>query len=146
MSKLDRLSRLVIDFLGLVERSQREGWAIVVLDVDVDMTTPNGELVAGMLALVAQWERRLIGQHTKEALAIKIAHGVPVGRPHTVPSETVEHIRSLRTGGSTYRAIAHALNSAQVHTGQGAAQWSAGSVAGVLKRKRPITTLGVAVL
>ena len=99
-----------------------------------------------MVALVAQWERRLIGQRTKEALAIKIAHGVPVGRPHTVPLEKVEHIRSLQTGGSTYRAIAHALNSAQVHTGQGAAQWSAGSVAAVLKRKRPITTLGVAVL
>src|SRR4051794_39103104 len=36
VAKLDRLSRSMIDFTGLMARAQREGWALVALDCDVD--------------------------------------------------------------------------------------------------------------
>src|SRR5947207_1951894 len=81
VAKLDRLSRSLIDFATLVERSRRRGWEIVVLDLAVDTTTPNGEAMAGMLAVFAQWERRMIGLRTKEALSVKRAQGVQLGRP-----------------------------------------------------------------
>ena len=87
VAKLDRLSRSLIDFAGLIERSRRRGWAIVVLDLGVDTTTPVGELVANVMAAVAQWERRAIGQRTREALAVRRAQGVRLGRPRAIPPD-----------------------------------------------------------
>jgi len=68
VSKLDRLSRSLLDFAALVERSRRNGWTLVALDLAVDTTTPSGEMLANVLAAFAQFERRLIGQRTKEGV------------------------------------------------------------------------------
>jgi DNA invertase Pin-like site-specific DNA recombinase len=70
-SKLDRLSRSMIDFTGLMATAQKQGWALVALDCAVDTTTPAGEAMANVLATFAQFERRLISQRTKDALAVK---------------------------------------------------------------------------
>jgi len=80
VAKLDRLSRSLLDFSALMEQSRRRGWALVALDLGVDTTTPSGEMMANVLAVFAQFERRLIGQRTREALAIKRQQGVRLGR------------------------------------------------------------------
>ena len=54
---------------------------LVALDCAVDMTTPAGEVMANVLATFAQFERRLMSQRTREALAVKKQHGVRLGRP-----------------------------------------------------------------
>ena len=41
VAKLDRLSRSILDFAGLMEASQREGWGLVALDLGVDTATPR---------------------------------------------------------------------------------------------------------
>ena len=75
VAKLDRLSRSVVDAGRLLEEARR-GFNIVALDLGLDLSTPTGELVANVLAAVAQWERRMIGQRTQgEALQVKIAGG-----------------------------------------------------------------------
>jgi hypothetical protein len=53
--------------------SQHPGWNLVALDLGVDLSTPSGEFLASVMASAAQWERRIIGQRTKEALAVKKA-------------------------------------------------------------------------
>ncbi len=85
--KLDRLTRSIVDFGKLLEEAldKRQGFNIVALDLGVDLSTPDGELVGNVMASVAQWERRAIGQRTKDALAIKRAQGVRLGRPRTMP-------------------------------------------------------------
>jgi DNA invertase Pin-like site-specific DNA recombinase len=80
VARLDRLSRSMIDFTGLMAKAQKQGWALVALDSAVDTTTPAGEAMANVLATFAQFERRLIGQRTREALAAKRAQGVKLGR------------------------------------------------------------------
>jgi DNA invertase Pin-like site-specific DNA recombinase len=135
VAKLDRLSRSVIDFARTVERSQREGWALIVLDIGVDLTTPNGRLVAGVLANVAQWERELIGQRTKEALRVKRAQGVHTGRRSTLPPEIARRIKRRRSAGWTLRRIADKLNAEGVPTGQGGRRWYASTVRAVLDRR-----------
>lgn len=47
--KLDRLSRSLLDFTSLMDRSQRRGWSLVALDLGVDTTTPQGEVMASVL-------------------------------------------------------------------------------------------------
>jgi len=135
VAKLDRLSRSLVDFAGLMDVSRREGWALVALDLGIDTTTPAGELVANVMASVAQWERRVIAQRTKEALAAAKQRGVHVGRRSTLPPEVVERVRVRRAQGLTLRAIAAELNAEGVPTGQGGAEWRANSVSLVLKPK-----------
>jgi hypothetical protein len=84
VSKLDRLSRSLLDFAGLMERARKRGWSLVALDLGVDTSTPSGEMMASVLATFAQFERRLIGQRTKDALAVKRAQGVVLGRPREI--------------------------------------------------------------
>lgn len=131
-AKLDRLSRSIVDFGTLMERARKRGWALVALDLGVDTTTPSGELVANVMVSVAQWERRAIGQRTKDALAIKKAEGVRLGRPTTLRVEVPRRLYRLRSRGLTYQAMADLLNAEGVPTAQGGAKWYAATVRKVL--------------
>lgn len=122
-AKLDRLSRSVRDFSHLMAQAQKNGWAIVCLDLGVDTTTPSGEAMANVMATFAQLEGRLIGQRTKDALAQKRKQGVKLGRPRSVCDEALTHIRTLRSFGCSYRRIADYLNEESVPTAQGGKWW-----------------------
>lgn len=119
VSKLDRLARSVADFAGLVRRAESEGWALVVVDLAVDMSTPTGGLLANVTASVAEWERRIIAQRTKDALAIRKAEGVKLGRPRLLDAAVAERIRSERADGGTLQAIADRLNAEGITTPTG---------------------------
>jgi len=110
-AKLDRVSRSALDFANLADRAKRKHWALVVLDLGVDMTTPVGEMIAGVLSYMAQFERRLIGQRTQDALAVKQAQGVKLGQPRQhVDPVVMSRIRRERAAGHTLTAIADGLN------------------------------------
>ena len=132
VAKLDRLSRSMIDFTTVMGRAQKQGWALVALDCAVDTTTPAGEAMANVLATFAQFERRLIGQRTKEALAAKRAAGVRLGRPRQMPTEVVHRIINERQGGDSLRVIAAQLNADGIPTVQGGARWHASTVRAAL--------------
>jgi DNA invertase Pin-like site-specific DNA recombinase len=133
VAKLDRLSRSLLDFAGVMARSQREGWQVVALDLGVDTSTPSGEMLAGVLATFAQYERRLIGQRTRDALAVKRAQGHRLGRPVVLPDDVRRRIARQRARGWTLQRIADSLNSAAVPTAQGGALWHPATVRAVLK-------------
>jgi DNA invertase Pin-like site-specific DNA recombinase len=134
VAKLDRLSRSMLDFSKLMAKATSEHWALVALDVAVDTSTPSGEAMANMLATFAQFERRLISQRTREALAVKKAQGVRLGRPPTMPQAVVRRIQRQRTRGDSLRKIAADLNQSGVPTAQGGARWYAATVRHVLLR------------
>ncbi len=140
VAKLDRLTRSLRDFGELAERARKRRWALVCLDLGVDTTTPAGELVAGVVASTAQYERRLIGQRTREALAARRAAGVRLGRPARLGQDTVDRIVELRAAGLSLRGICAALQAAGVPTAGGGA-WSPSSVQGVLRSQAAIPAL-----
>jgi DNA invertase Pin-like site-specific DNA recombinase len=131
VAKLDRLSRSVLDFARITERAKRKGWAVVALDVDVDMTTPSGELVANITSSVAQWERRIIGARTSEALQARKAAGVRLGRPVELADEVRQRIAAERAAGDSLRTIADRLNAEGVPTARGG-RWHASTVRHVM--------------
>ena len=131
-AKLDRLSRSVLDFAALMAQAEREGWAIVVLDVNVDTSTPSGEMMAHVVASFAQYERRLVSERTRRALAVKQAEGVRLGRPRSIPDEVRSCIVAMRSHGLTYRAIADALNADNVPRGQRGIKWWPSTIQSVL--------------
>jgi DNA invertase Pin-like site-specific DNA recombinase len=119
VAKLDRLSRSLLDFAALMERARKRGWNLIALDLGVDTSTPSGEMMASVLATFTQFERRLIGQRTKDALAVKRAQGVVLGRPRRMSEDTVERIRELRRLEMSVSDIAHELNADGVPTATG---------------------------
>ena len=110
VAKLDRLSRSLLEFSTLVERAQREGWALVSAGEGFDLSTSHGRMVAGILATFAAFERDLISERTRAALAVKRSEGVRLGRPPTLRSDVRERVVALRSEGLSLRTIASVLN------------------------------------
>lgn len=135
VAKLDRLSRSMLDFAGLMARASHERWALVALDLGVDTTTPAGEAMANVMATFAQFERRLIGQRTREALAQKRKAGVVLGRPRSVPDDVRARIVASRATGASLTAIADALDADGIATAQGGRRWYPSTVKAVLAQE-----------
>ena len=131
VAKLDRLTRSVRDAADMLDRSARRGWAIVALDLGVDTTTPSGEAMANVMAVFAQLERRLIGQRTKDALAVRRSQGVRLGRPRSLPEAIVERIVAERDQGGSWSLIARSLDADGVPTAQGGRRWYPATVRAV---------------
>ena len=137
VAKLDRVSRSVVDFGRLLEWFDSADATLVALDLGMDTGTSSGRLVANVMASVAEWEREVISERTRDALAARKAQGLAVSRP-AVGGELAARIANMRKDGATYQAIADALNAEKVPTLRGGTMWRVSSVqtaAGL--RRRP---------
>ena len=74
-AKLDRATRRQRGLLDLLDLAEAHGFALVLLDVDLDTSTPIGRAILGILSVVAELEREQTRQRTKAALAAKRARG-----------------------------------------------------------------------
>lgn len=133
VAKLDRLARSTIDVLNLDALARDEGWGLVLCDVPgIDTATPEGRMMLTQLASFAQFERDRIAQRTREALAVKRAQGVRLGRPSVLPRDVVARIVSERDEGRTLRQIAEGLTADGIRTARGRDTWGTSGVQAVL--------------
>ncbi|WP_166906169.1 recombinase family protein [Mycobacterium sp. DL440] len=128
VAKLDRLSRSIVNASNIIEAAQRQGWSLVILDLGVDLTTAAGRMQAMMLVNFAQYERELISERTKSALAAKKRRGEPIGRPRVASPSVVRRIVRLREAGDTYDAIASSLEAAKILSPLGKPKWQPSTV------------------
>lgn len=132
VAKLDRLSRSVVDFAGVLEMARARRWALVAIDLGVDTSTPTGELVANVMMSVAQWERRVIGERTSAAMQAAKRAGRHMGRVSALPETTGARLLALRAT-HTLVATADALNAEGLTTATGSA-WTENAVCKAHKR------------
>jgi DNA invertase Pin-like site-specific DNA recombinase len=128
------LSQSVADFAQLLGSARNQRWAVVAIDVGVDTSTENGRLVVNVLMAVAEWEREIISQRTREALAEAKEFGVQLGRPILMPSTVTKRVRRMRRAGLSLEAIAASLTTGNLPTVHGGARWYSSTVGGVLRR------------
>ena len=77
---------------------------------------------------VAQWERRIISQRTRDALEVKKGQGVRLGgRRHATSDEAAARVVLLRNQGLTLQQVADTLNADDVPTRRGG-RWHASTV------------------
>lgn len=128
VSKLDRLSRSIVNAANIIEAAQAQGWSLVALDLGVDLTTAAGRMVAMNLINFAQFERELIGERTRDALAVKKLRGERVGRPRDASTNVVRRIVADRDSGSSFDAIAKALEVEGTRSPRGGRKWHSSTV------------------
>ncbi|WP_144825328.1 recombinase family protein [Micrococcus luteus] len=138
--RLDRVSRSVADFAGLLDRCQRRGWELVLLSPNIDTADPAGRFTANVLASAAQYERELISQRTREGMAQRKAEGVRFGRPNEIPEEVRERILRMRAEGVRVSHIARTLTEEGVPTARGGAVWRSSAIDRVLAQAAELST------
>lgn len=100
ITKLDRLGRSLRDLLALVADLDDRGVDLKVLDQAIDTTGPAGKLTFAILGAVAEFERDLISERTKDGLAAARARGRKGGRRPALSPAKVDLARRLRDEGA----------------------------------------------
>jgi len=117
--KLDRLGRSVLDLVGLVEQLKGRGVGLKILTgegASIDTTRPEGKFVFAMFAAMAEFERELIRERTKEGMRAAKRRAIHVGRPRKLSRDQVTHARQLIEAGERTHAGAAALVGVDVST------------------------------
>lgn len=132
-SRVDRLARSSLDFARLIEQAQRHHFDLVCVEQGFTLSTPEGKLLASILAGFAEFEADLISARTRAALGEARRRGTRLGRPPSIPPELAARIRARRAEGATLQRICDELNAAGVATARGGACWRPGSLEAVLR-------------
>ncbi|MCF6275298.1 MAG: recombinase family protein [Robiginitomaculum sp.] len=104
---LDRAFRSTIDALVTMEALKARGVNLKILSLNLDLSTEFGEVVFGILAALAQFERRIISRRTKEGLAAARRRGVTLGRPRKLDEHQIlEARRSIAQDNMTVADMA----------------------------------------
>ena len=106
--RLDRWGRSLADLAGTLTELSTLGVGFVSLTEAIDLTTPTGRALAGMLAVFAEFERELLRERIKAGIAHARKAGRPHGRPRTVAKHAT-HIKQLYAQGMSKSEIARRL-------------------------------------
>jgi DNA invertase Pin-like site-specific DNA recombinase len=104
--KVDRLGRRTIDALQTAERLTKAGVRIVVTTLGVDLHTPAGRLVFGVLSQIAEFEREQILERINEGIAAARARKKAIGRPHSLNAHQRREAARLIDEGKSYGEVA----------------------------------------
>ena len=110
VTRLDRLARSTRDLLDIAECIQEAGAGLRSLaEPWADTTTPAGRMVLTVFAGIAEFERALIIERTRNGREAAKARGVKFGaRPMLTPAQ-VDHARELVEQGRSVREVADLL-------------------------------------
>jgi DNA invertase Pin-like site-specific DNA recombinase len=97
--RLDRWGSLA-DLVTTLKELSEIGVGFVSLTEAIDLTTPSGRALAGMLAVFAEFERDILGERVKAGIAQAREKGKPHGRPRTAAKQTAEIKRLFKLGFS----------------------------------------------
>ncbi len=154
MLKLDRMFRNAGDCLTTVEKWEKSGVALHIVDLGgnaIDTTSAAGRFMLVILAGAAEMERNLVRERTKAAMGVKRANGELVGTlpfgftlaedgvtliPNGAEQETIGAICTMRSEGLSFTKIAEALTAQGIPTKSGnGKKWNQATIRGILKRQ-----------
>ena len=104
---LDRAYRSAKDALVELDKLRGRGIEIQIANLSVDTSTPHGMLIYTFISGLAEFERRLLSQRTKEGLEAARKRGVRLGRPPKMTkAQLLSAKRKLDTKEATVANIA----------------------------------------
>ena len=134
VSKLERLTRSVVEFAALLEWFREAEARLVVLDQRLDTYAPAGRTTAETIVALGTWEREKLSARARRG-----RNAAPwTARPAVGQDPALlKRVVTMRDQGMTLQAIADALNRDGVPTVRGGAKWRPSSVQSALGYKRP---------
>ena len=106
--RLDRWGRSVTDLLATLQELDHRGVGFVSLTEALDLTTPAGRAMAGLLAVFAEFEHEILRERVRAGLAHARHNGQRLGRPLTAALQADE-VRKLPRAGVSKAEIARRL-------------------------------------
>lgn len=135
VTRIDRLARSTTDFLDIVDRANRLGWRLVMLDLNLDTSSYQGRFVVTIMSALAEMERGIIAARQKDIHKDRRERGVvwgkDMGPKNKTPEEIKSRIFSERSRGRSYRQIADGLNADGVLS-QNGGKWYATTVKNIV--------------
>ena len=95
--KLDRLGRSLRDLITILDDLKERGVVFCSLTEAIDTHTPTGRAMWQMIGVMAEFERSLISERTREGVKHAKKRGVKFGRKPALAPEQIEHAKELRT-------------------------------------------------
>lgn len=142
--KLDRLFRNALDCLSNVEKWDKAGVGVHLLDLSVNTSTAAGRAFLQMAAAFAEMERGLVRERTESAMAhkkasLQVYSHTPFGYdrqgddlvPNATEQTVIDRIKRMDAAGVAMMRIAEALNADGVATKRGG-KWYASTVKAIL--------------
>ena len=106
--RLDRWGRSMADLVTTLQELRDLNVGFVSLTEALDLTTPSGRAMAGLLAVFAEFEREILRERVRAGLAHAREIGTRLGRPPTA-ALNAKLIRRLFRAGISKAAIARRL-------------------------------------
>jgi DNA invertase Pin-like site-specific DNA recombinase len=105
--RYDRFARSLHQLVNALAEFEALGIQFVSLHEGVDTSTPNGRLVFGIFASIAEFERELIRDRVRSGIAAARARGKRLGRPRR--HVDVSRVAALRAKGLSWREVGREL-------------------------------------
>jgi len=106
--RLDRWGRSVADLVSTLQELQHLGVGFVSLTEALDLTTPAGRAMAGLLAVFAEFEREILRERVRAGLAHARQNGKHLGRPPSAAHKATQ-VRRLYGDGLSKSEIARRI-------------------------------------
>ena len=106
--RLDRWGRSLVDLVVTLKELAELGVAFVSLTDALDLTTPTGRAMAGLLSVFAAFEHEILRERIRAGIAEARMQGKHLGRPVTV-GKMARQIRKLHLAGVSKAEIARRL-------------------------------------
>jgi len=106
--RYDRFARSLRQLVNALEEFRSLGIDFISLHEGVDTSTPNGRLVFGIFASIAEFERELIRDRVRSGLSSARAKGKRLGRPRSAV-DIARIAALLRASGASWRTISHEM-------------------------------------
>ena len=105
IESISSLGRKTLDILSTVEELKEQGVEVISLKENLDTSTPTGQAMFQMMAVIAQLERDLTVQRVNEGLASAKARGVKLGRPIMDTQKVTDALRLYDSGNYSVKDI-----------------------------------------
>src|SRR5437870_64871 len=105
--KIDRFGRSLKHLVNALAELESLGVAFISLRDNLDLSTPSGRLMFGIIAAMAEFERALIQERVKAGLRHARAKGKKLGRPRVTVD--VDRVAALRRSGTSWKTISQKL-------------------------------------
>lgn len=109
VARMDRLGRSLPDALRTVQQLAARGIGLEALDVQLDTSTASGKMMLTLLLALAEWERDLLRERTREGVARARAAGRVPGPKPKLDKETAAAVRAAVAGGQPVAAVARSF-------------------------------------